>query len=1238
MEILTAYLPMDRRQSLATGESLPETMNGAGLFADISGFTPLTEALVNTLGPQRGAEELTRHLNLVYDALITELHRYGGSVITFSGDAITCWLEGDDGRRATRCALDMQEAMQAFSSVTLPSGGTVSLAVKIAIAVGKAHRFTVGDPQIQLMDVLAGETLYRLAAAEHHAERGEVILDESALAALGEDAHVTEWRTDPEHQRNLGIVQALNHQVAPRPWPPLPADAIGKARLRPWLLPQVYERLEAGQGEFLAELRPAVALFLRFGGIDYDHDPDARSKLNEFIVQVQNILIRYDSLPLQVTIGDKGSYLYAVFGAPVAHEDDADRAASAALELRSLVPGYTYASILERTFPLPPLPYLTPLQIGLSHGRMRTGAYGGTLRRTYGALGDEVNLAARLMQHAQPGQILVSKHVHDLTGGQFTWRSLPPVRVKGKKFPIAIRALEGIRTRRIAHFQAVDYPLPMVGREAQLAQISEKIAQVALGRGQIVHITGEAGIGKSRLAAEVVRLAEGRHFVILGGEGQSYGTNTNYLPWQNVWREFFGLEASRPITEQIRILEARLAEMDETLVQRLPLLRPVLGIPIPDNDLTRSLDAKHRKTSLEALLVECLRHRPQEDPLLIILEDSHWIDALSADLLEVIGRGLVHLPLMLVVVSRPQAPRLESLHLNRLPHFTEIRLQEFTPDEARQLIMLKLIQFHGPRAAAPPETFIQRIVERAEGNPFYIEELLNYLHERGLRPNDGEALSQLDLPDSLHSLVLSRVDQLTESQKSTLKVASVIGRLFHAVWLWGAYPTLGDRQRILADLEAVTKMSLIVPESVDPELIYLFKHIITQEVAYESLPYATRAMLHERIGDYIEKAYPDSEEQFVNLLAYHYERSENEAKKREYLLKAGDHARATYANEAAIGYYQRALPLLAGAAKIQVMLNLGQVLERIGEWQEANDLYHQAREIAEELRAAHSLAECYTAIGELLRKQGEYDQAATHLQRAQFGFEEVGDQAGVGKVLHAAGTLAAQQGEFDSAISRYQESLVIRRQLDDKPHIAALLNNLAIIARLRGDLAQASDLYAEAASLWRELGDKWAIAIALNNMGNLAIDRGDYAQAQQQLEEAVALQRSVGDKWFIANSLNNLGNALRAQGNYEQARQMYRESLEINRELGDKRALAYLLEDIGVLDGREGNAIRAWKLIGAARRLRDDIGAPLSEAEQRKLDRRLEPIRSALDESSQEAALEDGRRLSLEEAVRLAMA
>ena len=1276
MESLYAYIPTDRRYALAHGSTLPDRTTGAALFADISGFTPLTEALVLALGPQRGAEELTGWLNKIYDALVTQIENYRGSVISFSGDAMTCWFDDQtqeyinphprtsSALRATACALSIQQTMQQFEQVDIPGAGIVSLAIKVVVTSGPARRFLMGDPTIQLVDALAGETLYRLATGEHHAHRGDVLLDRSTVSFLEKEIEVLEWREDPESSERFAVVNNLKPRVETDPWPELEADALSHDLVRPWLLPPVYDRLMSGMGEFLTELRPTVALFLGFSGINYDSDPEAESKLNAYVQAVQRILARYDSYMIQLTIGDKGSNFYVSFGAPLAHEDDAIRGIAAAMELRDLQ-----------------MDFISEIQIGVSQGLTRTGACGGIHRRTYSTIGDAVNMAARLMQNAPLGQVLVNQNIRKATMDNFTWEELPPLLVKGKSQPVTVFRLIAGQERHGIHLHEPKYALPMVGRAVELALIEQKLDLALHGHGQIVGITAEAGMGKSRLMAEVIRMARGRNVLGHGGECQSFGTSTSYLVWQNIWRGFFELDPAWSMAAQVESLERQLSKIAPSLLPRLPLLGAVLNLQIPDNELTGSFDAKLRKESLESLLIDCLRKRTRTLPLLLILEDCHWLDPLSHDLLEVIGRAIVDLPILIAIAYRPpQLDRHLTPRVAQLYHFTEIPLTDLPAEEIEQLVSFKLGQIYGEQIKLP-QALIEKISKRAEGNPFYIEELLNYLHDRDIDPAQPEALEQIDLPDSLYSLILSRMDQLTENQKTLLKVASVIGRLFRVAILWGVYNQFGDRERVLDDLEALSALDVTPKDSPEPELAYLFKHIVTQEVAYETISFATRAKLHDQIGKFIENTYQDALNQYTDLLAHHFELSDNQTKKREYLLKAAEAAQKDYANAAAITYYQRVLHLLPEDQRVIGLLKLGQVFELVGEWENAEEINREAERLANLINDVQSHAQAQRALGWLLRKQGKYSAAEERLVRARDGYQNLGDSAGVSNVLadigevyrlqgkftearayydeslslaagiadirlrqkaraHAlkgAGTVATWQGDYAIARELNQESLALRRKLGDTPGVATLLNNLGIIARFQSDLTSARQMNEESLELFREMGDRWAVGQLLNNQACVASDQGEYAEARSLLEESLLIRRQLGDKAGLALSLNTLADVVLDEGSFADARPLLDESLMINRELGDQTAIAYLIEDYGGLAAAEGRPEKALRLAGFAAALRESIGAPLPPAEQARVDRMIAPARAALSESAATVAREAGRSMLLEQAIQLAL-
>ena len=318
-EPLSVYLPMDRRIAAARGEILPTTAQGAVLVADLSGFTRLTAAFSRELGGQRGPEEMTRLINQIFGALVEEVHFFSGSVIGFSGDAVTCWFDGgpdadplvaqaDAGLRAIACGINMQVTMTQFTSVYTRLGSTPELFIKVGIAAGAVERYQVGDPEIHHIEAIAGRTLDRVEQAGRLAQRGEVVADRKLISQLETFVAVSDWRSIPEDQSDFGVIEQLLQAVAPRPWPGLDQNLPDEA-CRPWLIPSIFSILDEGGGEFLSDLRPAVAMFVQFEGIDYDSDPQAGPKLDRFVRWLQKVVVQEEGTAAAVHSGRQGQLL-----------------------------------------------------------------------------------------------------------------------------------------------------------------------------------------------------------------------------------------------------------------------------------------------------------------------------------------------------------------------------------------------------------------------------------------------------------------------------------------------------------------------------------------------------------------------------------------------------------------------------------------------------------------------------------------------------------------------------------------------------------------------------------------------------------------------------------------------------------------------------------------------------------------------------------------------------------------
>lgn len=1215
MDTFAAYIPLDRQLALIQSEDLPTLSHGSALFADISGFTPLTEQLSQLFGPRRGAEELSIHLNTVYEALISQVDYFGGSVISFAGDSITCWFDEKQGPtavRATAAALAMQMMMTAVGEISLATGQTIHLAMKAAVATGPTHRFLVGDPTIQRIDTLAGRTVERLALAEKLAKPGQVLVDQATISQLGRQAMIAAWKEEPNSHTVFAHLTDLTTAVPPCPWPTVPAQQLTLAQTRPWLLTAVYDREQTGQKQFLTELRPAVALFLRFTGINYEDDAEAGPKLDQFICHVQNILAHYGGTLLQLTIGDKGSYLYASFGAPIAYEDDIFRAISAAKELQSLASATTTA--------------VSHAQIGMSRGVMRAGSYGSRIRCTYGVLGDHVNLAARLMEQASPGQILISDALEPLVRRQFQVDLVAHLRLKGKQKPVS--AYTVLKRRPQANYlQAQEYSIPLVGRKQEIQLINQKLTLARQGQGQIVGIQAEAGMGKSRLIAEITALHHHQNLLFLG-ESQSYGTNIPYISWLPIWHAFFQLDPSFPLDEQIDILTEQLSRWAPDRLDALPLLAAMLGFPLPDNAFTQSLEPKLRRSALEALLLDCLQSRGQQaqkegTAIIFILDDVHWLDPVSHDLLETLGRAITRSPILFVLAYRPpQFARLQKMRVESLPHYTAVPLTELSLAEAQLLIETRLQRLFPAGPTAVPAQLVSQIASRAQGNPFYIEELVNYLHARGLNLEDSRTFTNLDLPASLHSLILSRIDQLSETQKLTLKIASIIGRLFRFNWLLGYYPNLGHLEQVRANLIELERLDITPIDQPEPEMVYMFKHIVTQEVTYNSLPYATRAILHEQLAKYIEQLDPV---RFVDLLAFHYGRSNNQAKKIEFWQKAGIAAAARFANEEAVDYLSRALELIPPSQpqhrydlllhreelynlqgdhqhqkedlaslryltrqlsdhqkEAEVALRQARFAEITGDYDTACNAAQKALAMSQLAQRTDLEASAYLQWGRALFRQTDYKKAQRCLQRAHTLAEKASQIDLAADCLMNLGNVSWAQGDYQQARSQYSQALTGKKEAGNGRGESILLNNLGVVAYSQSDYQTAERHYKAALDLMRAFGDRRNESFVLGNLGLVAAHLGHYHTAENYQRQSLRLRQETADRYGENLALMNLGTVALYQGDYQTAQQQYQTALQQYKTDNNQQSQAEIYAYLGLLHYQLGQYDQALSFVQEA--------------------------------------------------------
>lgn len=882
LETLTSFLPetLIRRFTRNPAPlSVPEVerLEAAVLFADISGFSPLAERLAQR-GPV-GAEELTAILTVCFERLIDLIHEHGGDVIKFAGDALLALWDAAESDlataacRAAQCALAVRAALQ-----DCEVGGGTRLSIHSGVGAGEVTISIVGGQLKRWELLVSGPPLIQIGLASKQATSGEVVVARAAWEHIrgrvrGVALDSGDWR--------LNSIDAPVVVKSPKPVRPC---AKSVAALRACIPRAVLARLETGQDAWLAELRNLTVLFVNLPDLT---ETLVLKRAQAVMCAMQSALYRFEGSINQLGADDKGITLVAAFGLPpLAHEDDALRGVQAAQAIQSRLRELGIRSA-----------------IGIATGRVYCGAVGSERRRQYAIIGDVVNLSARLMQIA-PGDILCDAATHRATVAKMRFEPLPAQAVKGKAQPVALFR---------PYCQAVEAPgrRQMVGREAERSVLVSALESLQAGSGGVVLIEGEAGIGKSRLLAEFASEAEAREVAVFTGVGDAIEHSTPYHAWRPLFSRLFEIENRSTYEERRAQVRTRLASSPEAIA-RAPLLNVVLPLELPDNELTGAMTGQVRADNTNDLLLSLLRTSCRARPTAFVVEDAHWLDSSSWALLLIVCQQL---PTALVILAtrpltEPLAP--ESQALLAQPNLLRYPLGPLPAADTTELACARLGIGTLPAGVA---SFIH---EKTQGNPFFADELALALHEGGLlvikngecRMAPGVDLRRVSFPDSVQGVITSRIDHLPPSQQLTLKVASVIGRVFALRVLRDIYPVEGERGQLDDNLQALDRLDLTPREPSAPDLAYIFKHVITQEVAYNLMLYAQRRQLHRAAAEWYEGAEAHDLEGYYPLLAHHWSNTDEVAKAGVYFEKAGEQALRNGAYAEAVGFLLEALDRL----------------------------------------------------------------------------------------------------------------------------------------------------------------------------------------------------------------------------------------------------------------------------------------------------------------------------------------
>jgi class 3 adenylate cyclase/tetratricopeptide (TPR) repeat protein len=1165
---LTPYVPrvvVDwlRADPRATWRELDGTL----AFVDLSGFTAMSERLAR-LG-KAGAEEVTEVMNATFGPLLEIAYGNGGGLLKFGGDALLVFFSGDEHvARAARSAFGMRRKLREIGRPQT-SAGTVSLRMHVGVHTGRFQFFLVGGSHRELL--ITGPGVTQTVAMESAAEAGEILLSNAAAAALPSGALGEE--------RGEGRLLKRDPAVAAARLEPLPdTRGLDLAGCVP-----VAVRAHVSAGAVEPEHRQTTVSFLRFAGTDRmlaEQGPaDVAGALDRLLRSVQEAAEEHGVAFLETDIDRDGGRIILAAGAPQTAGNDEERM------LRTL------RTVADADDGL-------QVRAGVHRGRVFAGEVGAPFRRTYTILGETAAVAARLMAKADAGQVLAMGDVLERSRTEFETVELEPFRVKGKTEPLVaydVRAVAGVREA------PTDRRLPFVGRERELAILAAAVAPVRMGFGSLVELTGEPGMGKSRLIEELT--AQSADMATTSAACEQYELSTPYFAFRGLLRSLLDVTVDGDPARTTERLRDKVGPLAPDLLPWIPLLAIPLDVEVRPTREVDELQPAFRRARLHGVVEELLAAL-LPDPTLMVFEDVHWMDEASGDLLRHLGGQVSRRPWLMCATRRPVDSGFSAAEgVPPIPAMT-ISLEPLTQEAAAALV--------GAAGNGLPEHELAAITERAGGNPLFLQELL--ASERGEEVEEA-------LPETVESVVATRIDKLDPGDRALLRYAAVMGATFSGDLI---AEVLADDPSASGDSEAWDRIAEFVERDPYTPGAFRFRHALFRDAAYEGLSYRRRRELHARVGEAYEGRDPDQLGDHAELLSLHFFHAQEWEKAYRYSLHAGERAQAKYALIEAASFYRRTLettrhlPDLDDVTIASIWEALGDVSELAGQYAEAAKAYTNARKLiakggpdepmlllkegiireragryAEALRwynrglkgaaaitaeAAHRhvTLELTLAYAGVRFRQGNFSDCITWCRKAVQQADAAADLPALAHayyLLHLAFTsLGRPEKEAFRGLA-----LPIYEELGDLLGQANVLNNLGIDAYYDGRWDEALDLYRRSKGLRERIGDVVGAATITNNIGEIKADQGHLDVANELFQEAFEVLDRAGHRQMRNLALSNLGRSAARAGDFAEARQTLQKALDGFHEI---RAISFVVEttaklaECAVLAGDSSEALQ----------------------------------------------------------------
>ncbi len=840
--------------------------------------------------------------------------------------------------------------------------------------------------------------------------------------------------------------------------------------------------------------------------------------LNNFFALALDEIHRYEGTVNQFL----GDGFMALFGAPVAHEDHARRAVLAATGLQRTLKSH-HADLGE------PDEAECTLRIGINTGTVDVGGIGDNLRMDYTAVGDTTNLAARLQQIAEPGAILISDTTRRLVKGYVQLNALSPLRLKGIRDLVDAFELQGLSRPRSPLMGHGDRTLSeFVGRARELADLENLLSRLERGEGHVVGIVGEAGLGKSRLVHEFRKRLKSKQLTFLEGRCLSYGRTMPYHPLLDLLRHNCGITEGDSSAEISVKIHLSFKELGMTPDEWAPYLQHLFGIK-EGTDALADLSPEAIKARTFEMIKQMSLQGSQRQPLIFAIEDLHWIDTTSEDCFSMLAESLASAPLLLLVTHRPgyRPPWIEQSNV------TQIGLQRLTPEDGAAMIRTYFAreQF--------PDHLTQMILTKAEGNPFFLEELTQAILESG----DDQA--NFTVPDNIQGVLMARIDRLPEPSKQLLQTASVLGREFTLDLLKAIWEGAGPCEPLLQELKRLE----FLYERMDAEgQYYTFKHALTQEVAYASLLTTYRQALHEATAVALERLYEVRLGDVYDRLAYHYSCAENAAKAVEFLTLFAEQTARGYAHVEAVTALQEALVHAQQLPESQrdrqildLVLRISHSLYFLGRFQEMLEILLQQQERLEQLNDPTIAGPYALWLSHALSYTGDYSLSVQWARRAIDLAQQCNDLATLGKTYYVLARNGLFLCQFTQGIEYGRKAVTLLEQTSESWWLGLSHWIAGITYAFWGELMSAWEPIASTQAIGETIGDPRILCYAGWSKGVAANLSGDWETGIAACQESLA--RSP-DPVNTAIAMMSLGEAYRTKGDATVAMHWLEQSVE----------------------------------------------------------------------------------------------